>query len=230
MTDADDHAPFPLDVGTPGVKEWQEFTVQFSAARLLSLLLHKLDKIAPDFFEQVKAEFENAYDESDLLADDSPDWDRDWVTLQTPAYEYWTDRAGAQDLYRQLFPYSDKDLELKYVGRSLAVVALHSALEHYFTAVTHTPPHGELPKRINKFLAGTDAAITGDPYTDLIVLDETRHVIIHHRGVVSPRYHGNVPYQKLEIGERRDISDAELWRFGDLVWDVAARIRAVTVR
>lgn len=230
MSDGDKHQAFPLDVGTPGVKEWQEFTVQFSAARLLSLLLHRLDNVEPAFFEDVKAEFESAYDESDILADESADWDRDWVTLRTPAYEYWTNRAGAHDLYRQLFPYSDKDIELKHVGRSLAVVAFHSALEYYFTAATNTPPHGELPKRVDKFLAGTAAAITGDPYRDLIVLDETRHVIIHHRGVVSPRYHSNVPYQKFEIGERRDISDAELWRFGDLVWDVAARIQSVTVQ
>ena len=218
---------FPLDVGTPGVKEWQEFGVQFSAARLLSLLLYQLDEVAPGFFEGVKEMFETAYDESDLLADDSEDWDSDWVTLRTPAYEYWTDRAGADELYRQLFPYSDKDIDLKHVGRGLVVVAFHSALEHYLTAISVNPTQGPLATRIERYLSKGSAALTADIHRELIVFDETRHVVVHHRGTVSEQYLRNVPYQKTFVaGDRRDITDAELWRFGDLVWDIANRIRA----
>jgi len=90
-----------LDIGEPQRKAWEEFAIQFSGSRLLSLLLEKMSELAPEFFDEVKQNFDDAYANSDSLAEEGEGWDPDWVTLTTPAYEYWTDRAGAVELYEQ---------------------------------------------------------------------------------------------------------------------------------
>lgn len=211
-----------LDLGEPRQKAWEEFAVQFSGARLLSWLLAELDELAPHFFEELKDKFHNAYSESDFLADESEDWDRDWVTLETPSFQYLTDRAGGAELYEQVFPHADRDIAMEHVGRGLALVGLQAALEHYLSSVSGASLHGEFPKRVRDYLATT---VDGRLYSDLITLDETRHVVIHHRSVISDRYVANVPYGRLLVGERREISNAELWNVGDLVWRLALQIR-----
>ena len=144
------------------------------------------------------------------------------MTLDTPAYEYWTDRAGAAELYEQLFPHADKDIAMEEIGRGLALVGLHSALDHYFSSLTDSSGHGPLPQRIASYLG---SEIESGLYEALIRIDETRHVIIHHRGIVSDKYVTNVPYGNFVAGEKRKISDAELWKLGDVVWDVAVKLR-----
>lgn len=212
-----------LDIGEPQRKAWEEFAIQFSASRLMSLLLAKIQDLVPEFFAELKQEFDDAYANSDNLADEGEGWDPDWVTLTTPAYEFWTDRAGAAELYEQLFPHADKDLAMEGTGRGLALVGLHSAMEHYFTALTGTSAHETLPRRIGKYLG---PKISSETYEALIRLDESRHVIIHHRGIVSDKYITNVAYGRYFAGEKRTISDAELWKLGDLVWDIAVKLRA----
>lgn len=215
----------PLDAGEPGTKAWEEFAVQFSGVRLLSLLLSEIAEVAPDFFDDIKDRFYNAYQNSDDQAEEDEGWDPDWVNLETPAYLYATDRAGAAELYGQFFPHGDKDISLEHVSRGLALVGFHSALELYFVTVTGIRTREELPKRIGQYLKEKGQALDPAEYEALIRLDETRHVIIHHRGTVSERYVANVAYGKLLAGERRDISNSELWRMGDLVWFIAGKIR-----
>ena len=107
----------------------------------------------------------------------------------------------------------------------MALVGFHSALELYFITVTGTTTREELPKRIAKYLKEKGQPVDLSDYEALILLDETRHLVIHHRSTVSERYVANVPYGKLLVGERRDISNSELWKMGDLVWLTARRIR-----
>jgi len=72
--------------------------------------------------------------------------------------------------------------------------------------------------------------MSSETYETLIRLDETRHVIIHHRGVVSDKYVANVAYGNFAPGEKRKLSDAELWKMGDLVWDIAVKLRVEAER
>lgn len=228
MTSESEPRRDPLDVGEQKTKAWEEFAVQFSGARLLSLLLSEIDAVTPDFFDDLKDRFYNAYAESDSLADESDDWDRDWVTIDTPAYQYWTDRAGARELYYQLFPHTDKDIAMEHVGRGLALVGFHSAIEHYLAVVSGNPSRGGLVDQIQAYISRVGKGLEPSEYQALVTLDETRHLIVHHRSVVNDRYVANVPYAKVLSGERRDVSNAELWRMGDLVWQLAFRIRDVS--
>jgi hypothetical protein len=80
-----------------------------------------MSELAPEFFDEVKQTFDDAYANTDYLTEEGEGWDPDWVTLTTPAYEYWTDRAGAAELYEQPFPHADKDIAMEEVGRGLTL-------------------------------------------------------------------------------------------------------------
>jgi hypothetical protein len=218
----------PLDQGTPGIKSWREFALQFSAYRVLSWLISELNQFAPDFLGDIRQRFDDAYANSDSLAEEGEGWDPNWITLDTPGYEYWTDRAGAADLFEQLFPFSERDIGVEYQARCLILVGFHSALDHYLVTISDQAVHGPLPQRIKKYFAAHRLKLSIDEYDSLIAFDESRHLIVHNRGVVTEGYRDNVRYNRLQIGETRQVSDKELWNWGDLVWDLAVRLRSLS--
>jgi hypothetical protein len=217
-----------LDVGDPDTKAWAEFAVQFSAARLQSWLLADLDAVAPGFFLDIQNHFDDAFSTADAVLSETGD---DYVEIDTPTMSHGMDRESAEEFYRQLFPYAGSERDFRYCGRGLALVGLHSALETYAEALGVPKNAGEFPRKVQSFLTNIGAPLRQELFSALMVIDETRHVIVHHRGLVSARYIQNVPYCKLIEHERRVISDRELWRVGSDVWDIAQHLkRAVADR
>ncbi len=142
------------------------------------------------------------------------------------AIEWWS-RAEAELLLDQLFPHGDQGGDFQDAGRGLAVVAMHSALEAYAKSIGISLRRTPLPQALTKFLepVPNHLKLNADTFRTLVELDETRHIVIHNRGVVDRRYADNVAYNKHVPGERRPLSRQDLLRFADAVWVAASSLR-----
>lgn len=130
----------------------------------------------------------------------------------------------------QLFPHGREEADLDGALRGLVIVALHSALEAYAKSLQITRRRSPLPKDVGRYLAEADRPLDGDSFSMLVLLDESRHVIVHNRGVVDERYRDNTHYNRLLPGEKRTISWPEVEGFADLVWKVASEMHLVCER
>jgi hypothetical protein len=105
----------------------------------------------------------------------------------------------------------------------MVVVALHSALESYAKAIG-AADRGPMPKSVVNFLSAS-APLPSSLADELTEFDQTRHLVIHHSGVVSDRYVNAVKYNTLAEGELRSISSSNLTRYAEMVWIVADVLR-----
>src|SRR6266576_5539265 len=219
------------DVGTPGDKEWQEFRASLSSALLLEWLLDDFAEENPDYTSVLWSRIHSGLDTADILDEEDPDRD-DAVPIPRDddfqSIEWWS-RTEAELLLEQLFPHGNAENQYRDTGRGLVVVALHSALEAYASALG-IPIRGPFPKVVKNHLESKSkgSGLSSSTYERLVTLDEARHLVIHNRGSVSQRYVDNVPYNTFVVGEHRPISRGQVLQFGDTVWEVAKILRDTT--
>ena len=217
------------DIGRPGEKEWQEFRSSFAAARLFAWLLDEIDEVAPGYIEDLRRRINEGISMGELLAEDDPTYDGAAI-IHSPVRREATfiDREDALLLEDQLFPADSHDPRDFYqTARGLAVIALHSAVENYASSIGAAKARAPLPKAVNKYLAARKqlGALPSQVADDFTEFDETRHLLVHHRGVVTDRYVRNVKYTSLQEGELRTLTDSDLWRYSETGWLVAECLR-----
>jgi hypothetical protein len=215
----------PLDGGTDADRAWEEFRVSYSSAVLLCWLLKDLDEMRPDYLEELRERLDVGICTADQLMREDPTYDGD-VPIEGPerrSTEFWGYKE-ANLLEQQLFPHGARTETYAWAARGLALVGLHSALEAYCRSIGALRQRDTLPRSIEGFLARAGATLDSTTASELLIGDETRHLVVHHRGLVSERYVNNVAYNKLLVGERRPIRSRDLQEFADAVWSVAARL------
>ena len=184
--------------------------------------------IAPKYFDDLERRIGEGIVTADVLAEEDPDYDG---AVPIPyhnddGYEWWDAEEGRL-LEEQLFPPGSDAHEAGAAARGLALVGLHSALESYARGVGIPPGREPLPRAIRAFLSNKRLPALDSDLADLILMmDEVRHLVVHHRGVVSDRFINNVPNNRLILGEFRPVAIRELLAFADAVWATAAVMRA----
>ncbi|MGH9894499.1 MAG: hypothetical protein ACREA0_21455, partial [bacterium] len=177
-----------------------------------------------DYPEQLRSRINMGFDTADMLDEEDPERDR---AVPIPSDEdfasiEWWPREEAELLFDQLFPHGNSGKDYDRTARGLALVGMHSALEAYAKALGLPLKRMPLPRRIQTFLG---ARLDAGTYQVLVELDETRHIVIHNRGLVDDQYAGNVPYNKLVHGEPKPLGRQDLQRFADAVWRAALAMR-----
>src|SRR5438477_4797817 len=201
--------PDPRDDGRPQQKEWNEFRAAYSAARLHGWLLRELEEIEPDYFKQLHDRVVDAILNGEGLRDAG---DQDPAApLQGPLGRnvwFW-DLDEAYLLEQQLFPFHDSVKDFGALARGLVLVGLHSSLEVYCAALSISRPRTPLPLAIEVALKERGRSLDAKNSRLLVSLDETRHLYVHHRGVVNARYVHSVTYNKFEVGEHRPVTNED---------------------
>jgi hypothetical protein len=197
---------------------------------LFALLLGDLEDIAPNYVGQLRERLSKgiAVGEGYLELDPSSDGPAE---IPDPyAGEPTTmDLSEALLLEEQLFPgrerHDPRDFQL--VTRGMAVVAFHSALENLAEAIGATKARTPLPLAIRQFLAmkGKELELPSSLQDKLTEFDETRHLVVHHAGVVTTRYVHNVKYSTMEVGELHSLSDSSVSHYADTAWKAASALR-----
>ena len=218
------------DIGAPGAKEWEEFRAGFAAARLFAWLLDELDEVAPGYVEDLRGRIDEGISAGELMAQEDPDYDGAAIIHSPVRREAkFIDHDEALLLEDQLFPdWAKPDpRDFAQATRGLALVAMHGALETYAVAVGVDLRRRPLPEAIQRHLARrTNGHVLDASLADsLTLIDETRHVIVHHRGAVSERFVRNVKYTTLEIGEIRSLSPQDIYGYAQVLWRVATLLR-----
>jgi hypothetical protein len=219
----------PRDTGTPGEKEWQQFRAAFAGAMLNIWLLSELDELAPDYFRGLRERFNYGIAAGEGLAQDDPTYDGAAIIDGPTRYRSsFIDMDEALELEQQLFPHHDSEEEGMRSARALAIIALHSALESYCRDLGIAVRRTSLPRAIRSALANSKPpqVLDSETHDALVFLDETRHILVHNRGIVDDNYINNVPYNRLQRGEVRPVSESDLARFSRVVWKVARLLRS----
>ncbi len=222
----------PRDEGQPGHKEWEEFRATFASAFIQRWLLRDIEYLAPTYYDDLDERIYKAMLHSERLAEEDPEHDGAWPVEFGEGYEHeWWEAEVASLLEQQLFPHGRSADDWKQHWRGLAVVALHSALDSYCSALDIKQKGKALPKCIEAFLAAGPHPVTlgAETLEALIDCDGTRHIVVHNRMVVNERYTRNVSSNRFQVGEIRIVRDNDLLRFADAVWRAASLIRAATL-
>jgi len=217
----------PRDDVRPLEKDWSEFRASYSAARLHGWLLRELPEIEPEYFLNLRNRVVDAILHGEGLRD-AGDGDPS-APLQGPAGRnvwFW-DLHEAYDLEAQLFPFDDSTEDYRDAARGLVIVGLHSALEAYCRALGVNRPHTPLPLAIQAALKAKGRDLDAQNAQRLVLYDETRHLYVHHRGTVTQQYVDSVLYNKLNVSERRPVTDDDVEEFAWVVWKVASLLRDV---
>lgn len=112
-----------------------------------------------------------------------------------------------------------------YRARSLALVAIHSALEAFVDGIVGR--RGPLPERLRAALQA-HANDEWEPMIHAIVeLDAARHIAVHNGGVVDARYLARVPSSTVQVGERRPLPREQLIAYAHAALRGANRLREV---
>jgi hypothetical protein len=205
----------------------KDFRTSYSAARLFALLVDELDAIAPGYVHDFRNRLSYGIAVGYGFLEEDPESDGPALIPGADGETTMMDLSAAELLEEQLFPENEHHdpRDFHQVTRGMAVVALHSALEAYADAIGVTKPRSPLPKAIVGFLSAHGGMPSG-LVDELTELDETRHLVVHHRGVVSSRYTNNVKYNKGTEGELRSMSAGEVRRYADNVWGAAEAVRS----
>jgi len=197
-------------------------------------LLGELDELAPGYADDLRQRLQEGILAGDLLAEEDPEYDGAAI-VHSPVRREATfiDHDDAVLLDEQLFPHpgGTDPRDLEQALRGMAVVAFHSALETYALSIGVAVNRKPIPQRIGRFLASKrpELELPETRADALTLLDETRHVIVHHRGIVSERYKANVKYSNHEVGELRAISADDVDAFAEVTYAVALRL-AIAVK
>lgn len=219
----------PLDSVVPAEARWEAFRRQFAAAHLLQWLLAELEEIAPDYPRELHERLEQAFlDYPQVLAADG-EYDG-WVPVRGPGDSLrsavWMLEEDAASLHEMLFPHGPREADLATTGRSMALVAIHGALELYALGASASLRAG-LPKGLRELLTrrGLAGRIDSHTFEALVELDATRHIIVHNASIVDESYIRATHSSKLLEGERRTITSDDLHRFGDAARRLAELLR-----
>lgn len=218
----------PRDSVEPVAKAWSEFSAVFAPAVLLLWFLHERGDEAIEYFRGLEDRFYNGFANAQLLAQEDPDYDGA-VPIQSEGggSVNFIDEDEALALQSQLFPHSEPEGDFRYYALGYVLIGVHSALETFVTALGLTLGRKQLPKEIQKFFKDRtpQAPLSAELADDLTELDETRHLLVHHRGSVSARYVNNVRNNKLIEGERKPLDFRTMERLTGAAWKVADLMR-----
>jgi hypothetical protein len=128
--------------------------------------------------------------------------------------DFWIDPSDLADLISVLFPHGIGDTPTINEGRALVVLMIYSALETVARDVG-------LQQRGNEsVIRSFDGSLEIEKHqpklwSSLVELRETRNLIAHSGGVVTQRYKRVVPASNYEVGERCQVTDADIQRFSN---------------
>lgn len=224
------------DAGTPCRKAWEEFRASYGSAIMHLWLLRDIEVLIPNYFDHLSDRFYQARDSADSLRSDIEELaETVWfpgVQLGSEGadYDFDTQEAmseGELDLIEeQLFPHGLEDSDFHNSSKGLVAIGLHSSLETYAKALGISLRRITLPIAIKNHMgSASGAALDADLFAELVELDETRHLFVHHRGVVSERYVANVLYNTLIPGEAKRLKWRDLERFARVVWAVGDALK-----
>jgi hypothetical protein len=219
----------PLDSGDPRERTWTEFRVAFAGATAMAALLVEIDELQPNYFNDFRQRVADAVSQGEVWLRDGYDGDEEWdgyVPLQGPSGRsvLFLPLEDAQVLEEQLFPAGGSQMEDRWISQGFVVVALHSTLDSYAQSVGVRK--GRLPEAVTDYLAVPPSVVVPvQLYRDLVDCDESRHLFVHHRGVVTARFANSVPYNELNVGERRPITYRDIQRFLRACWAAAVALR-----
>jgi hypothetical protein len=211
------------DRGQPREKEWQEFRTGYAAARLFAFLLDELDEVAPEYVADLRQRLNYGIVVGQGYLEDDPDSDGPALIPRPSGEDTMMDLSAAELLEAQLFPEAEAHdpRDFQQITRGMVVVAFHSTLESYATALGATK--GPLPKAVARLAGSAFPASLADELTEF---HETRNLVVHHRGVVNDTYVNNVKYNKRVMGELRSLSAQDVERYAEMIWSVAGALRA----
>lgn len=226
----------PLDSGTADEQRWAEYQASHAAAYLLVWLLSELDEVSPGYVARLRERLAHGIIQADN--------ERDAVDGELPPGEpmvglqdadgsgvTFLDYDEAVQLEDRLFPLVSADADMQWGARGNAVIALHSTLESYLVGIGIRLDRRPLPEAVARHFKGNqDFVLAPSDQDGFWEFDQTRHLFVHNRGVVTERYVSNVPNCKLIAGELRRVSIGDLHRYADLSWRIASRARRAGAR
>jgi len=222
-----------LDRGERGEKAWEEFRTDYAAALLLALLLDDLEEIAPDYASTLRSRLNEGISAGEGHLEEDPSSDGP-AEIRGPlgGKPIMMDLSSARLLEDQLFPDRERHDPgaFQQATRGMVVVALHSVLESFASALSAAKLHGPLPNAIAKFLSakGAEHQLSSPLADGLTEFHETRRLIVHNRGVVDDTYMENVKHNKMREGERRPLTASAVQRYAKITWEVARKLRSAT--
>ncbi|HET9065724.1 MAG TPA: hypothetical protein VFN22_07900 [Gemmatimonadales bacterium] len=214
------------DIGTPGEKEWQEFRATVAPFFLMTWLLEEMDHIAPDYFDELEQRFAVGFDDAVGLKADSDDYDGAVPVQLLGSGVIFFDASIAETIYDQLFPDGNSPHgDFRYQAWGSTIVGAHSALESFLRA-KGAVIRGGLPNAVTRWFESAEdgSVLTADLMDSLRVLDATRHLLVHNRGVVDDKYIRSVAGTTLESGEFRPIAPNDVRGMLAAAWDVASLV------
>ncbi len=136
------------------------------------------------------------------------------------------DNEQGMELYHQLFhdpsyPHGDA----RYYGFGAVVVGFHSALEAYVRGLGGNLRRAPIHKAVRGLMKESGQTFDPDLDDTLADLEETRHLLVHTRGVVDNSYVRGVRGTTLIQGELRPLEQPEVERFANAVWATAKLLR-----
>jgi hypothetical protein len=219
------------DIGEPARKAWEEFRASYSAALLNVWLLEDLERICPNYFEELEIRVGEGILSGEQLMQDDPEAFPEAV-IRGPGGDgvtFWP-LDDAYLLEQQLFPHNSSQEDYKLMARGLAAVGLHAALATYFAAAVPGKTGKSLPESMREWHRRVlGKSLEAELSDTLIELDETRNIVVHNRGIVSEKYANNVPLNKLQLGERKPIHFKDLQRYANIVWELADKLHQAAI-
>lgn len=217
----------PRDEGRPGEKQWEEFRASFAGALLHSWLVQDLEEMRPDYYTELKERISEAISTIYVMREADPNVIEG--PIQGPegrSADFW-DLPSLELLQDQLFPRGTGPEDAAFSARGLVVVGLHAALEAYLSSRFQVSGRKPLYHCIEEAITSDGLTFPAVLFRDLVDCDETRHVVVHSRGVVTDRYVRNVAGTPLVEGQFRPLHAADLHRFASAIWESAALLRQV---
>ena len=189
-------------------REWRDFVTSLDAAVILVFLIDDADCSSPTYFKALVPRIIETWGKD--AVDGGHDSVSDLYLLEL-----------ADDLNKGAPPEA-----FSYRARSLAVVAIHSALESYVDTVVQNK--GPLPDRLRR---GLSARVV-DKKTQALVeavteFDATRHIIVHNHGTVDKRYIERVPSSEYRLGDRRPLPREQLLRYACTALSSGSNLRQI---
>ena len=201
----------------------------FASFRLLAYLIEEMDQVAPQYFADLKQRFDYGDLNAQGLRESDPEYDGAWpiddfdrkgVTFMDPVY--------AVELYDQLFPHTGPEADVRYLSNGAVITGFHASLEVYAKALGADLRRRPLTTAVRDLLRDASPPRDLDPDSSdaLLDLDQTRHLLIHNRGVVTEQYANAVKGNQLILGELRPLDHPTIERLAHVTWTVARLMKA----
>jgi hypothetical protein len=203
---------------------WREFWVAHSQSLILAFISEDLRSDVAAWEEDLQERIGEAIVTAPILAEKDGDdsapfqsYDRNSTTFFTQAY--------LEELEARLFPKFGPVKDNKWHILCLVVVGLHSAVEGYAKACGAFDGKNNMPTKVKEWLSSQGIVLTSKINKEVVLLDATRHAIIHQNGRVDDKYKKDAGSQ-LGIGERIPLTLWEVVAWADASWNFSSKIRA----